>query len=195
MFTALLDTCVLWPSLQRDFLLSLAVEGMYRPVWSSAILGELEYGEAEKLTGRGANAVDAARRARRLVVTMRARFSDAEVEGWEGLDGTFGLPDHDDEHVLAAAVLAGAGAIVTTNVKDFPSECLRPGLEVLLPAQFALYTVELDPIRSLGAVEKIVARSGRHGERLSAALVLDKLERHYSMHEAVDLLRDVLRSA
>jgi hypothetical protein len=62
MFAALLDTSVLWPSLQRDFLLSLAIEGLYRPMWSTEILAELEYTETEKLLDRGEQPAAAAAR-------------------------------------------------------------------------------------------------------------------------------------
>ena len=116
MFAALLDTSVLWPSLQRDFLLSLAIEGLYRPLWSSAILDELQFHEARKLVERGCAPDEAARQSQRLIDQMSTAFDDSSVENWEHLNGTFGLPDPDDEHVVAAALVVGAQVIVTSTV-------------------------------------------------------------------------------
>ena len=137
MFSALLDTSVLWPSLQRDFLLSLAIEGLYRPLWSTAILTELEYHEARKLVERGEEADAAAAQARHLVGQMSTAFDDALVENWEPLEGSFRLPDPDDEHVVAAALVGGAGVIVTANLKDFPAQRIPAPIKVVSPAQFA----------------------------------------------------------
>lgn len=189
MFAALLDTCVLWPSLQRDFLLSLAAEGLYRPAWSSAILDELEYEEAAKWVARGEDRVAATSRASRLVSHMRTAFADAETSGWEALDGTYGLPDTDDEHVVAAAFAAGAGVIVTHNLKDFPVDKLPRGIEALAPNQFAENTVALSPGSAWAAVEAIAERSGKHGPSLTAFAILELLESRYGMHNAVGLLR------
>jgi predicted nucleic acid-binding protein len=188
-FTALLDTCVLWPNLQRDFLLSLAVEGLYRPIWSATILEELAYGETRKLIDRGVEPDEAARRAQRLVTEMRRAFDDAEIDGWQGLEGTYGLPDPDDEHVVAAAVVGGAGAIITVNRKDFPVVHVPAAVQVLPPETFAANTVELSPTRAVVAVQGIVARSGRLGRRLTPVEVLDCLASRYGMVRAVELLK------
>lgn len=120
MFSAVLDTSVLWPSLQRDFLLSLAAERTYSPKWSTAILDELVFHEAAKLTERGTSAEESERSAQRLIAQMSSAFDDALVTDWEPLEGTYGLPDPDDEHVLATAVMCSAELIVTENLKGLP---------------------------------------------------------------------------
>lgn len=188
MFTATLDTSVLWPSLQRDFLLSLAVEGAYRPTWSSVILEELEFHEEAKLVKRGIPVAEAASRAATLIAAMRCEFADAEAEGWEPLEGTFGLPDPDDEHVVAAAVIAGAGAIVTENLKDFPPGKIPPGIQVLSAREFAKNTVALNPRHALAAVQEIAIRSGRYGAALTVEEILDTLRDRYGMIEAVEMM-------
>ena len=188
MFTATLDTSVLWPSLQRDFLLSLAVEGAYRPTWSSAILDELEFHEEVKLVKRGIPIAEAASRAATLIAAMRREFADAEVEGWEPLEGTFGLPNPNDEHVVATAVIAGAGAIVTENLKDSPAAKIPPGIQVLSAREFAKNTVALNPRHSLAAVQEIASRSGRYGATLTVEEILDTLRDRYGMSEAVEMI-------
>jgi hypothetical protein len=153
-FCALLDTSVLWPSLQRDFLLSLAAVGLYRPLWSEQILEELETAELTKLTARGATHEQARARTARLLSQMRQAFTDALVCGHDPLVGTYHLPDPDDEHVVAAAVVGGAGAIVTPNLKHLPTSKVPSRIGVLPPAEFARDIVTIDPSRAFTALTR-----------------------------------------
>lgn len=198
MFAAVLDTSVLWPSLQRDFLLSLAVEGAYRPMWSTAILDELAHHEAKKLVSRGSAEDDAELAAQRLIGQMSQSFDDALILGWEPLEGTYGLPDPDDEHVVAAAEMRSAEVIVTENLKDFPAAKL-PALIRAVPArEFAYDTVRQHLTQGSLAVIALCERSGRQGPKLSVSDLLTILDERYRMTATAELLsmapglRDIL---
>jgi hypothetical protein len=190
---ALLDTCVLWPALQRDVLLSLAVEGLYRPIWSDAVLAELEHHERRKLRIRGMDPGEAARRAAGLVRAMEDAFPHAAVAGWEDLDGSFGLPDADDEHVVAAAVVGGAGIVVTSNVRDFPDRCLSGAMRVTPPVVFVDEIVAARPRDAVVAIVAVAARSGRLGPRLVPGAVLEVMASRYGMARAAETLARQLR--
>jgi hypothetical protein len=56
------------------------------------------------------------------------------------------LPDPNDRHVLAAAIRAGAQAIVTFNLDDFPEEKLAAyNVEAKHPDDFVLNAIDLAP--------------------------------------------------
>ena len=75
---------------------------------------------------------------------MRDAFPHAEVEGHEQLIDAM-RNDPKDRHVLAAAVRAGASAVVTANLKDFPPAALQPyGVEPVHPDDFLLDLLDLD---------------------------------------------------
>ena len=188
MFAAILDTCVLWPSVQRDFLMSMAIEGLYRPLWSEAILEELYRHEQRKLVDRGTDAVVARVAADKLLGNLRANFDDALVVGWEPLEGSYGLPDVDDEHVVAAAVVGGAGAIVTENLKHFPVDRVPANIQVLTAKEFAVNTADVSPERAARAICQMSAR--RTGE--SPREIVGLLVSRYGMDEVAEVVLPVL---
>jgi hypothetical protein len=76
------------------------------------------------------------------------------VTGFEELIDGLVLPDPDDRHVLAAAIRAGAQAIVTFNLDDFPTDRLTPyNIDAKHPDDFVIDTSDLSP----GAVAKVIA--------------------------------------
>lgn len=185
-FSAVLDTCVLWQSLQRDFLLSLAAEGLYRPLWSSAILDELSYHEARKLEKRGTPHQEALARTARLVRTMSDAFSGALVQGWEPLEGSYGLSDPDDEHVVAAAVVGGAGAIVTDNLKHLRVPQVPGHIQVISAKGFAADTVDLNPSVAARAIVQISAR--QQNPPHTPHQLLELLGLRYGMTDVVEIV-------
>ncbi|WP_417217672.1 PIN domain-containing protein [Arthrobacter sp.] len=194
MFTALLDSCVLWPSTQRDFLLSLAFEGAYRFIFSEAILLEVEVNEEIKRVERGDSQGTAKGKAKHLSAQMRSSFSDSIVTGWEGLEGTYGLPDPDDEHVLAAALVGGAGSIVTDNFRDFPDKLIPAGIQIVSPQEFAFKTAAMRPDLALAAVQAMSLRSGRNHPRLEALEILGALDKLYGLDETTAIIRRLIET-
>lgn len=154
-------------------------------------MSELVVNEEIKLTKRGDNELDASAKAHHLIAQMRNAFEDSIVYGWEGLEGSYGLPDPDDEHVLAAAVVGGAGSIVTNNLKDFPADKIPAGIQISSPQDFTFETVNLHPDLGAAAVLGMSQRSGRNHEARTPEEMLDTLDKIYMMNATTELIREV----
>lgn len=166
-YTAILDANVLYPQLVRDLLLSLAACGLYHARWSADIHEEWTRNFKVKMPDLGPK-IDA------IVDALNRAVPDCLVTGYEQLIPALKLPDVDDRHVLAAAIVGHADTIVTFNLKDFPAEVLKTfDIEVHHPDDFVMNQLQLHEVRALTAVKEMRARwknSPRSAEELLTLL-------------------------
>lgn len=140
LFSAFLDACVLVPLAPCDTLLRMADDGAFRPVWSDKVIEE-----AQLALERVHPEVDP-NRFRSRFRSMNEAFDDALVTDWGPLAASFRLPDPDDAHVVAAALVGRADVIVTENTRDFPDIVLGPlGLSAVRLDEFLLDQFDLSP--------------------------------------------------
>ncbi|MEQ6437215.1 PIN domain-containing protein [Comamonas sp. w2-DMI] len=168
-FTAILDANVLYPALLRDILLSLAHSGLYVARWTTTIEDEWTRHLIEEFPNN-AHAI------RQTALQMQAAIPDCLIRGYEPIIESLNLPDKDDRHVLAAAVVGHADVIVTSNVKDFPSEILESyDIELHTPDEFVVNQLGLYPLRALDALKRMRQRWQR--PEMSAEDMIELMEK------------------
>ncbi|WP_424950935.1 PIN domain-containing protein [Deinococcus sp.] len=85
------------------------------------------------------------------------------------------LPDPDDQHVLDAALSAGAEVLLTFNLKDFPREALPSHLQTVHPDDFLVACLEQQQGCVLTALQEL--RADLKKPPFSASELLAALER------------------
>lgn len=148
MYSAVLDTCTLYPAYLRDTLLRCAAQDLFRPLWSADILDELD---------RNLSDLIGASLAARICNLLGQHFPDSIVTGYKPLIDAMAT-DLKDRHVLAAAVRGNADAVVTFNLKDFPASATDPyGVAVLHPDTLLLDLLHSSPEAFVSALWQQVA--------------------------------------
>lgn len=147
--TALLDANVLYPAPLRDLLIHLATARLYRARWSAQIHEEWIRNLLLKRPDLKRANLEATRD------MMNSAVPDGLIGGYERLIPDLELPDADDRHVLAAAIVGGADVIVTFNVRDFPRSALEPfGIALQRPDEFVHELMDADEERVCLAVRR-----------------------------------------
>jgi hypothetical protein len=148
-FRAFLDASVLYPVSLRNLLMRLTLERLYQARWSAkvheewiqAVLRDHPHIPAGRL-------VD-------LRDAMDRRAQDGLVTNYEALIDSVTLPDPNDGHVLAAAIVGRADVIVTCNLRDFPDTVLaRYNIKAQHPDGFIRRLLDLAPVAVVDAVRK-----------------------------------------
>jgi predicted nucleic acid-binding protein len=179
-YTVILDANVLYPNLLRDILLSLVVADLYHARWTTSINEEW----TRNLTS---NRPDIEPKIPLLLELVNAAVPDCLVQNYQYLIDSLVLPDPDDRHVLAAAIVGHADAIVTANLRDFPVQVLaQHDLEAQHPDDFIMNQLGLRPFDALEVFKGVRAR--RINPKTSATEFIDMVEKS-SLPQTAQYLR------
>lgn len=108
--TVVYDACVLYPAPLRDLLMSLTQSGLFHARWTDQI-------HDEWMRNLLTNSPHLTReRLERTKAKMNAAVRDCLVENYEPLIATLDLPDADDRHVLASAIVSARRNGLETTV-------------------------------------------------------------------------------
>jgi hypothetical protein len=161
--------------------MQLAVTDLFRAKWSADIHEEWIHSLLKvrsDLTRAGLE---------RTRTLMDGAVRDCLVTGHQALIPSLSLPDPDDRHVLAAAIVGRCDVIVTVNLKDFPEAALAPyGIEAQHPDDFFSNHLHLAPGLFCEAVRKVRARL--KNPPLTAPQYLDVLTQHGLVATASELM-------
>jgi hypothetical protein len=127
-FTAFLDANVLHPAELRSFLMCLAMSELFRARWSNDVHEEWISSVLKKRPDISRAKLE---RTREL---MDMKAPDALVAGYEGLIPDLDLPNPNDRHVLAAAILGRADVKGKADIELKSRSCImrgrQPGIKV-----------------------------------------------------------------
>ena len=165
-----MDACVLIPYTTWDIVLTVCERTGTVPIWSNLIELEVRRNLFRLLRENGMESKTA-----KGVVESRIRnsnlafpFSKHDLTSQD--TETLWLPgtDEKDYHVAALAIQTQADIILTYNVKHFGQVALaRNNISVLTPDQFLTDIFEEKPETVIAAMNEIINRSGRTGQKLT----------------------------
>lgn len=148
-FTAFIDANVFYGARLRSLMLYVAQTKIFRARWSDDIHEEWIRNLLKNRQDLKSEDLDRTR------ALMNAAVPDCLVEGYEGLIPALAMPDENDRHVLAAAIVTRANVIVTFNEKDFPEDAIAAyRLHTKHPDDFLVDAFELAPEEFVEAVRR-----------------------------------------
>lgn len=183
-YTVVLDANVLYPIAVSDLIVSLAETNLFHARWSDSIEAEATRNLAEKRPALAAKIPG-------RFAAMRRAIPDCIIGHFDHLIDKLRLPDPDDRHVLAAAIVGHADAIVTFNLKDFPTDYVRQfGIDVLHPDDFVMNQIDLDQVACLAAIKAM--RAGWNSPAYTAMQLVEFYSR-IGLTQTSDFLRSAIK--